>query len=84
MATKVNQKLSVIAQIPQGSEGKAEDTNFEIKASLAMMVQDNPFSGEDKEEVVAHLWQFLHLCDTVLIEGVSKDAICLRLFPFFS
>ena len=49
---------------------------------LIMMVQASPFSGKANEDASAHLQQFLELCSTFVIKGVSQDAIWLRLFPF--
>ena len=56
--------------------------NFEIKTGLIMMVHDNPFCGKANEDASAHLQQFLELCRTLVIKGVSQDAIRLRLFSF--
>ena len=47
-----------------------------------MMVQASPFCGKANEDASAHLQQFLELCSTFVIKGVSKDVICLRLFLF--
>jgi len=57
-------------------------TNFELKSSLINMVQASPFYGKPNEDANAHLQNFLELCDTVVIRGVTTDAINLRLFPF--
>src|SRR6185437_1049260 len=46
------------------------------------MVQASPFCGKANENASAHLQQFLELCSTFVIKGVSQDAIRLRLFPF--
>ena len=59
-----------------------EDVNFELKSSLIDMVQANPFCGKPNEDTNAHLQNFLELCKTVTIWGVTADAIRLRLFPF--
>ena len=58
------------------------DVNFELKSSLINMVQDSPFCGKLNEDANAHLQNFLELCKTVTIRGVTTDAIRLRLFPF--
>ena len=46
------------------------------------MVQASPFCGKANEDAIAHLQQFLELCNTFVIKRVSQDAIRLRLFPF--
>ena len=46
------------------------------------MVQASPFCGKANEDANAHRQQFLELCCTFAIKGVSKDVICLRLFLF--
>ena len=60
---------------------QAED--FEIKPEFIQMIQrSNQFLGLPSENPYDHLMQFLHLCDTFKWNGVSEDAIRLRLFPF--
>jgi hypothetical protein len=46
------------------------------------MVQASPFYGKANEDASTHLQQFLEICSTFVIKGVSQDAIRLRLFPF--
>ncbi|XP_073064058.1 uncharacterized protein [Primulina eburnea] len=40
------------------------------------------FGGSPSEDPNAHLENFLSICDTIKCNGVSTDAIRLRLFPF--
>ena len=47
-----------------------------------MIQRSNQFLGLPSENPYDHLMQFLHLCDTFKWNGVSEDAIRLRLFPF--
>ena len=56
--------------------------NFELKSSLINMVQASSFCGKPNEDANAHLQNFLELCKTVTIQGVTANAIRLRLFPF--
>ena len=49
---------------------------------LITMVQASPFYGKANEDASAHLQQFLELCSTFVIKGVSQDSIRLRLFSF--
>jgi hypothetical protein len=56
--------------------------NFELKSSLINMVQASPFCGKPNKDANAHLQNFLELCDTVVIRGVTADVIKLHLFPF--
>ena len=69
-------------QVPTGPEVNTGGENFEIKTGLITMVQANPFCGRANKDASAHLQQFLELCSTFVIKGVSQDAIRLRLFPF--
>ena len=56
--------------------------NFEIKHDLIQIVQQAQFAGENLEDPNENLANFLEICDTIKINGVSEDAIWLRLFPF--
>ena len=58
------------------------DVNFEMNSSLINMVQASPFYGKPNEDANAHLQNFLELCKTVTIRGITADAIRLCLFPF--
>ena len=59
-----------------------EANNFELKPSLLSAVQQNQFSGGPTEDPNLHLSVFLQYADTVKANGVSPEAIRLRLFPF--
>ena len=56
--------------------------NFELKPALITMVQNNQFGGLPSEDPHTHLSTFLDYSDTLKQNGVSEDAIKLRLFPF--
>ncbi|KAL5574401.1 hypothetical protein UlMin_023998 [Ulmus minor] len=56
--------------------------NFEIKPSFIQMVQSNQFGGMSKDDPNAHIAYFLEVCDLYKINGVSDDAVRLRVFPF--
>ena len=57
--------------------------NFEIKPNVIQMVQQLvQFGGLLDEDPNAHIASFIEICDTFKINGVSDDAIRLRLFPF--
>ncbi|CAJ2644607.1 uncharacterized protein LOC123896171 [Trifolium pratense] len=59
-----------------------EANNFELKPSLLSAVQQNQFSGNPTDDPNLHLSIFLQYADTVKANGVSPEAIRLRLFPF--
>ena len=69
-------------QVPTGPEVNTGGENFEIKTGLIMMEQASPFCGRAYEDASANLQQFLELCSTFVIKGVSQDAIRLHLFLF--
>jgi hypothetical protein len=53
---------------------------FEIKTSTICMVQHSPFIG--KEDPNLHLQEFVQLCQTFNMDGVTQDQMRARLFPF--
>ena len=56
---------------------------FELKPNTIQMIQQFvQFDGLQDEDPYAHLANFLELCDTFKINGISDDSIRLRLFPF--
>ncbi|XP_074297264.1 uncharacterized protein LOC141627969 [Silene latifolia] len=56
--------------------------NFDVKATLLQLVQGNQFGGGATENPNEHLNEFLDSCDMFKANGVSKDALRLRLFPY--
>ena len=56
--------------------------NFEIKSAIIQMIQMSvQFSGPN-DDPNSYIVNFLEICDTFKYNGVSEDAIRLRLFPF--
>ncbi|XP_052177527.1 uncharacterized protein LOC127791584 [Diospyros lotus] len=55
---------------------------FEIRPGLIQMVQQGQFGGNPTEDPNEHLANILEICDTIKMNGISEDAIRLRLFPF--
>ena len=53
-----------------------------MKLALLSIVQQNQFGGSPIEDPNLHQSVFLEYCDTLKINGVSQDAIKLRLFLF--
>ena len=57
--------------------------NFGIKPIILQMIQNSvKFSGLPSEDPNAHIYIFLEICNLFKQNGVSDDAIKLRLFPF--
>ncbi|GAV80946.1 hypothetical protein CFOL_v3_24405 [Cephalotus follicularis] len=57
--------------------------NFEIKPSIIQMIQQSvQLGGLPNDDLNIHITNFLEICDTFKPNGVSDDAIKLRLFPF--
>jgi hypothetical protein len=56
---------------------------FELKPGLIQMMQHaSIFHGFQSENPHTHIHTFLEICSTTRIQGVSDDAIRLKLFPF--
>ena len=56
--------------------------NFELKAALISMVQQNQFGGSPLKDPNVHLAKFMEICDTMKMNGVIEDSIHLRLFGY--
>jgi hypothetical protein len=84
MANKTLHEFSALitTNIHTGSAVNVGENGFELKPALINMVQASQFSGKAHEDASAHLQHFLKICSTFTINGVTKDAILLRLFPF--
>ena len=84
MAEKILHDFSIpsAANVATGPNVDVGDVNFELKFSLINMVQASPFCGKPNKNANAHLQNFLELCKTVTIRGVTADIIRLSLFPF--
>ncbi|KAA3488570.1 RING-H2 finger protein ATL63 [Gossypium australe] len=56
--------------------------NFEVKPNTIQMIQQFvQFDGLQDEDLNTHIANFLEFCDTFKINGVSDDAIRLRINP---
>ncbi|CAA7047750.1 unnamed protein product [Microthlaspi erraticum] len=65
----------------KGLSHHLQNHNFEIKLGMINLVQNKMFHGLPSEDPIDHLDEFDRLCDLTKINGVSEDAIKLRLFP---
>ena len=54
--------------------------NFYLKSITLQLLQGVQFIGLPHEDPNAHILDFLEVCDTMKYNGVSDDAIRLRLF----
>ncbi|KAJ9132909.1 hypothetical protein P3X46_033728 [Hevea brasiliensis] len=68
--------------MPSITRPRVEANNFELKPALCQMVQQSQFGGNPSESPHVHLAHFLEISDMLKKNGVSDDAIRLRLFPF--
>ena len=55
--------------------------NFELKGVTLQMPNNIQFYGLLIENPNAHLTNFIKVCDTVKYNGVTEEALRLRLFP---
>ena len=56
------------------------EANFELKPTFISLFPT--FRGLPNENPYEHIEEFLKICDTLFVNGVSRDAIRLRAFPF--
>ena len=54
--------------------------NFEMKAVTLQMLQNIMFHGFPSENPNMHLTNFMEVCDTIKYNGVTEEALKLRLF----
>ena len=55
--------------------------NFKLKSVTIQMLQNILFHGLPHENPNMHLTNFLEVCDTIKYNGVTEEALRLRLFP---
>ena len=55
--------------------------NFELKSVTLQMLQNILFHGFPSENPNMYLTNFIEVCDTVKYNGVTEEALRLRLFP---
>ena len=68
--------------IPPVIQGPAiQANNFELEPITLQLLQNIQFMGLPQEDPNTHISNFLEVCDMVKYNGVSDDAIRLRLFP---
>jgi hypothetical protein len=55
---------------------------YEIKPALLNLIMKEQFSGASNDDAVAHLDNFVELCEMQKHKDVNGDIIKLKLFPF--
>ena len=55
--------------------------NFELKGVTLQMLNNIQFHGLSTKNLNAHLTSFIEVCDIVKYNGVTEEALRLRLFP---
>ena len=55
--------------------------NFKLKSVTLQMLQNIQLHGLPNENLNMHLTNFIEVCDTVKYNGVTEEALRLRLFP---
>ena len=55
--------------------------NFELKSVTLQILQNILFHGFPNENPNMHLTNFIEVCDTVKYNGLTEEALRLRLFP---
>ena len=58
-----------------------QTNNFELKSVTLQMLQNILFHGLPNKNPNMHLTNFLEVCDTIKYNGVTEEALRLRLFP---
>ena len=58
-----------------------QENNFELKSVTLQMLQNILFHGLPNENPNMHLTNFLEVCDMINYNGVTEEALMLRLFP---
>nr|GEW59532.1 reverse transcriptase domain-containing protein [Tanacetum cinerariifolium] len=57
-------------------------TNFRLKNAMIQQVQNScQFCGLSGDDANKHLEKFLHVTQSIKVNGVTDDALCLYLFP---
>nr|GEU54325.1 reverse transcriptase domain-containing protein [Tanacetum cinerariifolium] len=57
--------------------------NFELKNDMIQQVQNSwQFHGLPGDDANKHLDKFLHVTQSIKVNGVTDDALCLYLFPY--
>jgi hypothetical protein len=70
------------SNVRTGPGTNVEDGCFELNQALINMVQQSPFYDKALEDANAHLQDFLEICGTFTIGGVTQDMVLLCLYPF--
>ncbi|GKF19669.1 hypothetical protein Tco_0068307 [Tanacetum coccineum] len=57
------------------------NVNFEIKIQFMRELREDTFSGNKNEDAYEHVERILDIVNLFNIQGVTHDAVMLRVFP---
>ena len=60
----------------------SSSSSYELDPDFIAMIQKWPFSGAINEDPLDHLQEFEELCSSLVILGMTQEALWWKLFPF--
>ena len=60
----------------------SSSSSYELDPGFIAMVRKRPFSGAINDDPLDHLREFEKLCSSLVIPGMTQEALQWKLFPF--